>query len=126
MIMASVVMLTTSCNKKDSDPMYVSIATIVEGGGLLGSRIYVEFDNGKTAYVTNANDLQVNPPFDNEVRAMIYYTINEAESTDTGYDMVITLNMVYGVITDYVRFIDDHDIGNIADYTAGIGIDEGY
>ena len=74
MIMASVVMLTTSCNKKDSDPMYVSIATIVEGGGLLGSRIYVEFDNGKTAYVTNANDLQVNPPFDNEVRAMIYYT----------------------------------------------------
>ena len=40
--------------------------------------------------------------------------------------MVITLNMVYGVITDYVRFIDDHDIGNIADYTAGIAIDEGY
>lgn len=56
MIMASVVMLTTSCNsKKNSEPMYVSIATIVEGGGLLGSRIYVEFDNGKTAYVTNAS-----------------------------------------------------------------------
>lgn len=126
MIMASVLALTTSCNKKNSEPMYVSIATLVEAGGLTGGGIYVEFDSGKTAYVTNASDLQINPAFDNEVRAMIYYTINEAESTNTGYDMVITLNMVYGVITDYVRFIDDHDIGNIGDYTAGIDIREGY
>lgn len=126
LIIASVLTLASSCNKKDSEPMYVSIATLVESGGLMGSTIYVVFDNGKTAYVTNASDLQIDPPFDNEVRAMIYYTINEAESTDTGYDMVITLNMVYGIITDYVRFIDDHDIGNIGDYTAGIDINEGY
>ncbi len=126
MILASVVALTTSCNKKKSDPMYVSIASLVETGGVTGSRIHVVFDSGKTAYVTNATDLQIKPSFDNEVRAMIYYTINEAESSDPSYDMVITLNMVYGIITDYVRFIDDHDIGNIGDYDAGIDINQGY
>ncbi len=124
--MASVLALATSCNKKDSEPMYVSIATLVEGGGLMGGGVYVEFDNGKTAYVTNASDLQINPSFDSEVRAMIYYTINEEQSSHAGYDMVITLNMVYGVITDYVRYIDDHDVGNISSYTAGIAINEGY
>lgn len=127
LVLASVLALFASCNKKDSDPMYVSIATLVEGGGLIGGGIYVEFDSGKTAYVTNARDIQINPPFDSEVRAMIYYTINEAESSYAGYDMVITLNGVYGVITDYVRYIDDHDIdGNISEYTAGIAINDGY
>ena len=58
MIMASVVMLTTSCNKKDSDPMYVSIATIVEGGGLSGLRKKVE-ELGGIMSVTSGEYFQV-------------------------------------------------------------------
>lgn len=126
MILASVMMLATSCNKKSKEPMYVSIATLVEGSALTGGGVYVVFDNGKTASVSNPDDVKVEPVVDNEVRAMIYYTIDDAEATGTGYDMVITINSGYTLITDYVRFIEDHEIGGVETYTDGLDVVDGY
>lgn len=126
MVLFSIVALGTSCNKKDSTPVYVSIATIEPGSAITGG-FSVVFDTGDTAYVTNSvevsNQVTIEPTFDNQLRAMIYYVMEEQEVP--GYDAVITIQGLRGILTDYVRYITDHDIGNIADYTASMAINEG-
>ncbi len=123
MISAAALFVGVSCNNKSSDKMYSSLVSLVEGTWSTGN-FYVAFDNGETAYVTNATDITFKPSIDNESRAIIYYTIEE--QTATGFDRVITISAVYGVSVDPVRNIYDEELGDIDDYTARIDVEDGY
>ncbi len=113
----------TSCNTKSTDKIYTSLVSLVEGSWSTGN-FYVVFDDGKTAYVTNATNMTFKPTIDNEARAIIYYSIED--QTATGFDSVITISAVYGVSVDPVRSIYDHELGEIEKFTAEIDVVEGY
>ncbi len=123
MISVAALFAGTSCNTKSTEKIYTSLVSLVEGSWSTGN-FYVVFDNGETAYVTNATNLTFKPTIDNEARAIIYYSIEE--QTATGFDRVITISAVYGVSVDPVRDIYDHELGDLDKYAAKIDVVEGY
>lgn len=125
MIIVAVAVTAISCNKKNTDKIYVGLVTLVEGSWASGN-FYVRYDNGKTAYVTNSGYFTFKPDsdLDREARALIYYVIEDQPTS--GYDQAITITAMQGVPASPVYDIYDHKFEDPANYPDEIDVIDGY
>lgn len=125
-VLLTTIAISTSCGVNGDDvDIYTTIATVVEGDSTIP--YYVEFDDGKKAYVTNSKEWS--PSFSESVRELRYIVayeiVNEKSSI---YDLDIKLVETSPIYTQtgglkFVSAVDFTGDKGLQNYTAGASVE---
>lgn len=124
-VMSTACINTHQFDGDDITTAYTEIVTIVDGD--YETSYYVEFDNGKKAYVTeNKQSSSITFPskpeaMRGEVRKLIYYHPDDTEME--GYDMSIRILQMTDISTELLKDIhDDEYVSEIENHDAPVTV----
>ena len=120
--MFATVLFGTGCNQNESKVYYSSIVTLIDGS--YDYAYSVEFDDGKTAYVTNSfsHHFTFSDKLNGEGRAYIWYEV--ADEKKPGFDHSLTLVSLEPLSTFKLISINDPDVTDLDKFTASAYISE--